>query len=40
MAPDVARLMAGELGWDAAQQAAQVAAFSELAKGYQISSRT
>jgi hypothetical protein len=28
--------MAGELGWDAAQQAAHVAAFSELARGYQI----
>jgi len=36
MAPDVARLMAGELGWDAAWQAAEVAAFAALAKGYQI----
>jgi glycerol-3-phosphate dehydrogenase len=36
MAPEVARLMAGELGWDAARQASQVAAFSELARGYQI----
>ncbi|AMY07953.1 Aerobic glycerol-3-phosphate dehydrogenase [Luteitalea pratensis] len=36
MAPDVARLMAGELGWDAAWQAAEVAAFAGLAKGYQI----
>jgi glycerol-3-phosphate dehydrogenase len=40
MAPEVARLMAGELGWDAARQASQVAAFSELARGYQIESRT
>ena len=36
MAPDVARLMAGELGWDAARQAAEVASFSALAKGYQL----
>jgi glycerol-3-phosphate dehydrogenase len=36
MAPEVARLMASELGWDAARQASQVAAFVELAKGYQI----
>ena len=36
MAPEVARLMAGELGWDAARQAAEVAAFSALAKGYQL----
>jgi glycerol-3-phosphate dehydrogenase len=36
MAPEVARLMAGELGWDAARQAAEVASFSTLAKGYQI----
>ncbi len=35
MAPEVARLMAGELGWDASRQAAEVAAFSVLAKGYQ-----
>ena len=36
MAPEVARLMAGELGWDASRQAAEVAAFSALAKGYQL----
>jgi glycerol-3-phosphate dehydrogenase len=40
MASEVGRLMARELGWDAPQQAAQVAAFVELAKGYQVSSRT
>jgi glycerol-3-phosphate dehydrogenase len=37
MAPEVARLMGGELGWDTARQAAEVAAFSELAASYQIS---
>ncbi|HEY7289222.1 MAG TPA: glycerol-3-phosphate dehydrogenase/oxidase [Vicinamibacterales bacterium] len=36
MAPAVARLMAAELGWDATRQAAEVAAFSQLAKGYQL----
>jgi glycerol-3-phosphate dehydrogenase len=36
MAPEVARLMGSELGWDASRQAAEVAAFSELARGYQI----
>jgi glycerol-3-phosphate dehydrogenase len=36
MAPEVARLMAGALGWDATRQAAEIAAFSVLAKGYQI----
>jgi glycerol-3-phosphate dehydrogenase len=36
MAPEVARLMGAELGWDASRQAAEVAAFSELAKGYQV----
>jgi glycerol-3-phosphate dehydrogenase len=36
MAPAVARLMAGELGWDAARQTAEVAAFSAIAKGYQL----
>jgi glycerol-3-phosphate dehydrogenase len=35
MAPEVARLMAGELGWDAARQAAEADSFSALAKGYQ-----
>jgi glycerol-3-phosphate dehydrogenase len=37
MAPEVARLMGGELGWDGARQAAEAAAFSNLAKSYQIS---
>jgi glycerol-3-phosphate dehydrogenase len=36
MAPEAARLMAGELGWDASRQAAEVAAFLVLARGYQI----
>ena len=36
MAPEVARLMAGELGWDASREAAEVAEFSALAKGYQL----
>jgi glycerol-3-phosphate dehydrogenase len=36
MAPEVARLMANELGWDPSQQSAQAAAFSALAKGYQL----
>ena len=36
MAPEVSRLMAAELGWDSARQAAEVAAFSTLAKGYQL----
>jgi len=36
MAPEVARLMGGELGWDAARQEAEVAAFTALAAGYQI----
>jgi glycerol-3-phosphate dehydrogenase len=36
MAPEVARLMAGELGWDASRQAAEVTEFSALAKGYRI----
>jgi glycerol-3-phosphate dehydrogenase len=36
MAPEVARLMAGELGWDASRQAEEVKAFSGLAKGYQL----
>jgi len=34
MAPEVARLMAGELGWTDARQASEAAAFSHLAKGY------
>jgi glycerol-3-phosphate dehydrogenase len=37
MAPAVARLMAAELDWPEARQAAEVAAFSALAKGYQLS---
>jgi glycerol-3-phosphate dehydrogenase len=36
MAPAVAQLMAGELGWDAARQAAETASFSRLAKTYQV----
>jgi glycerol-3-phosphate dehydrogenase len=36
MAPEVARLMGSELGWNPARQAAEIEAFSELAKGYQI----
>jgi glycerol-3-phosphate dehydrogenase len=36
MAPEVARLMGGELGWDAARQAADVESFRTLAKGYQL----
>jgi glycerol-3-phosphate dehydrogenase len=36
MAPEVARLMAGELGWDAARQAAETTAFTTLAGGYRV----
>jgi glycerol-3-phosphate dehydrogenase len=36
MAPAVAQLMAGELGWDAARQAAEAASFSQLTKAYQL----
>jgi glycerol-3-phosphate dehydrogenase len=36
MASEVARLMAGELGWDASRQAAETAAFVTLAKQYQV----
>jgi glycerol-3-phosphate dehydrogenase len=36
MAPEVARLMGGELGWDRSRQAAEAASFSTLAKGYQL----
>ena len=36
MAPEVARLMGGELGWDAPRQAAGVESFRTLAKGYQL----
>ncbi|HTM32234.1 MAG TPA: glycerol-3-phosphate dehydrogenase/oxidase [Vicinamibacterales bacterium] len=36
MAPEAARLMAGELGWDAARQAAETAAFATLAAGYRV----
>ena len=36
MAPAVARLMAGELGWSASQQASEVASFLALAQGYQV----
>jgi glycerol-3-phosphate dehydrogenase len=37
MAPAVAHLMAGELGWDAGRQAAEAAALSVLARGYRLS---
>ena len=36
--PTVAALLAQELGHDAAWQARQVAAFAELARGYQLAS--
>jgi glycerol-3-phosphate dehydrogenase len=36
MAPEVARLMSGELGWDASRQTDEVETFAALAKGYQI----
>ena len=36
MAPEVTKLMAAELGWDGVRQAAEVAAFSAIAKGYQL----
>ncbi len=36
MAPEVARLMAGELGWDDSRLAAETAAFSTLSDGYQV----
>jgi glycerol-3-phosphate dehydrogenase len=39
MAPRVAELMARELGYDAAWQTQQVAAFTELARGFQVSAR-
>ncbi len=37
MAPDVARLMARELDWPESRTVSEVAAFSTLAKGYQLS---
>jgi len=37
MAPRVAELLARELGYDAAWQTQQVAAFTELARGFQVS---
>jgi glycerol-3-phosphate dehydrogenase len=39
MAPRVAELLARELGYDAAWQTRQVAAFTELARGFQVSAR-
>ena len=36
MAPEVARLMAAELGWDATRTSAEVATFTALARGYQV----
>ncbi len=37
MAPRAAELMAGELGYDLEWQTQQVAAFTELARGFQVS---
>ena len=37
MAPEVARLMARELDWSESRTASEVASFSTLAKGYQLS---
>ena len=37
MAPRVAELLARELGFDADWQTRQVAAFTELARGFQVS---
>jgi glycerol-3-phosphate dehydrogenase len=39
MAPEVARLMAGELDWTESRQASEVASFSTLAQGYQLATR-
>ena len=36
MAPEVARLMGQELGWNAGRIASETEAFVSLAKGYQI----
>ena len=36
MAPEAARLMATELGWDTSRQAAEVTAFTALAEGYRL----
>jgi len=36
MAPEVARLMARELGWDSSREAAEISAFAALAKEYQL----
>jgi glycerol-3-phosphate dehydrogenase len=36
MAPEVARLMATELGWDSTRQSAEAGSFATLAKGYQL----
>jgi glycerol-3-phosphate dehydrogenase len=36
MAPEVARLMAGELEWDSSREAAEVSSFAALAKEYQL----
>jgi glycerol-3-phosphate dehydrogenase len=37
MAPAAAELMGRELGWDPARRAREVAAFTELARGYTLS---
>jgi glycerol-3-phosphate dehydrogenase len=39
MAPEVARLMADELGWNSSRKATEAAAFTALAKGYRISTQ-
>jgi glycerol-3-phosphate dehydrogenase len=39
MAPEVARLMSGELHWTESRTASEVVAFSTLAKGYQLSTK-
>jgi glycerol-3-phosphate dehydrogenase len=36
MAPEVARMMGDELGWDRSRQADQVTSFTALAKGYHV----
>jgi glycerol-3-phosphate dehydrogenase len=36
MAPGVAQLMAGELGWSESRAASEVASFSALARGYRL----
>ncbi len=40
MAPMVAELMAGEMGWDAGRRKEQIRRFTQVAQGYLISTRT